>query len=243
MAKGVEPGDSGGPGAARCHSDERRRGFGARQSPPPKTRSLPAMSQSLQLLFAHGAGAGIAHPWMRRWADHLGALGAVHPFDYPYMAAGRRAPDRLPKLVAAHGAALGAISGRGPRVLIGKSMGSRVGCHLVADDAFEGEVAALVCLGYPLKSIGKNSKVRDEVLLALRTPILFVQGTRDPMCPLELLASVRARMTAPSALHVVETGNHSLTITKTHTKKTGTTQVDADAAALAAIEAFLEAHA
>ena len=59
------------------------------------------------------------------------------------------------------------------------------------------------------------------------------------MCPLPLLADVRARMTAPNHLHVVETGNHSLNITKGHTKATGTTQADADDLALDAIRAFL----
>ena len=54
--------------------------------------------------------------------------------------------------------------------------------------------------------------MRDEVLLALRTPILFVQGTRDPLCPLDALAAVRARMTARSELLIVEGGNHSLDV-------------------------------
>ena len=66
----------------------------------------------LALLFAHGAGAGSAHPWMRGWSQRLAALGAVTPFDYPYMAAGRRAPDRLPKLIDTHRAHLAALRAR-----------------------------------------------------------------------------------------------------------------------------------
>lgn len=197
------------------------------------------MSEPL-LLFAHGAGAGTGSRWMQAWAERLGALGRVLPFDYPYMAAGRKAPDRLPKLLAAHQAALAAARAEHEPervILIGKSMGSRVGCHLANEAGVE--VDALVCLGYPLVSVGKARAVRDEVLVALETPALFVQGTRDRLCPLETLDEVRGRMSAPNELHVVETGDHSLQITKTHTKQTGVTQAESDAAALAAIEAFL----
>ncbi|MGM0575404.1 MAG: alpha/beta fold hydrolase [Myxococcota bacterium] len=192
------------------------------------------------LLFAHGAGAGSSHPWMQAWAERLSAFGRVVTFDYPYVREGRKRPDRLPKLLAAHREALVAARADhdGPVVLVGKSMGSRVGCHL-ANEA-DVDVDALVCLGYPLQSPGKKKTVRDEVLLALDTPILFVQGTRDRLCPLDLLSDVRARMTAPSDLHVVEEGDHSLRITKRHTKATGETQEDADAAALDAVRAFVE---
>lgn len=167
----------------------------------------PSPSGGALFLFAPGAGAPSTSGWMRAWAQRLGGLGAVVPFDYPYMKAGRRMPDRLPALIAAHAAALAAARAAhpGPAVLIGKSMGSRVGCHL----SLEVPVAGLVCLGYPLVA-ASNGAVRDEVLLALRTPILFVQGTRDPLCPLDHLDRVRARMSARHELHVVEGGDHSL---------------------------------
>ena len=186
------------------------------------------------LLFAHGAGLGSGSAWMRAWAARLGALGRVVAFDYPYMAAGQRRPDPQAKLVAAHRAELGAARRDGERVvLVGKSMGSRMACHL----ALEEPVDALVCLGYPL--VGQSGGVRDEVLVKLRTPVLFVQGTRDKLCPLEHLATVRERMSAPNALHVVETGDHSLVVTK----KSGIAQATSDAAALDAIRAFLDVHA
>ncbi len=188
-------------------------------------------------LFAPGAGAPSTSPWMEGWARRLQTLGPTERFDYPYMRAGRKRPDRLPVLIEAHRAALAAFRARHPGhavFLAGKSMGSRVGCHL----ALEEPVSGLICLGYPLVGIGKRARVRDEVLVALRTPILFVQGTRDRLCPLDLLDEVRARMTAPHALHVVDTGDHSLQITRTHTRRTGQTQDDADALALAAIHRF-----
>jgi uncharacterized protein len=192
-------------------------------------------------LFAHGAGAGSTHPWMESWAGALEELGRVVRFDYPYMAAGRKAPDRLPKLLIAHREALEAARDEHEPervILIGKSMGSRVGCHLSNEENIE--VDGLVCLGYPLKAPSKTAKVRDEVLRALETPILFVQGTRDRLCPLELLAEVRPKMEAPNELHVVEEGDHSLKITKRHTKATGVTQEESDAAALQALATWLE---
>jgi len=191
------------------------------------------------LLFAPGAGAPSSSPWMSAWAERLGTIGDVLRLDYPYALAGRRSPDRLPVLVEAHRAALAAARARrsGPVVLAGKSMGSRVGCHV----ALEERVDALVCLGYPLR--GVRGELRSEVLLALRTPILFVEGSRDALCPLDALEEVRRRMRAPSALHVVEGGNHSLEVGVRALRAAGETQADVDARALAAIAAFLRERA
>ena len=189
-------------------------------------------------LFAHGAGAPSASGWMRAWRDRQATLGDVVAFDYPYMRAGRKTPDKLPALIAAHRAVLAEARAKAqpgdPLFLIGKSMGGRVGCHL----ALEEKVAGVICLGYPLQS-GATGAMRDEVLVALRTPILFVQGSRDALCPLDKLAAVRARMTAPSTLLVVEGGNHSLEVSAAERKATGTTQAQSDARVLEAIGAFV----
>ncbi|ABS27279.1 alpha/beta family hydrolase [Anaeromyxobacter sp. Fw109-5] len=192
------------------------------------------------ILLAPGAGGPSTSPWMERWAARLGELGHVERLDYPYAKAGRRTPDRLPVLVAAHRAALAearARRGGVPVVLAGKSMGSRVGCHV----ALEERVDALVCLGYPLR--GQRGALRSEVLLALRTPILFVQGARDPLCPLDAIEDVRARMTAPSALHVVPGGNHSLEVGSRELRARGETQDDVERRALQAIADFLRGAA
>jgi len=163
-------------------------------------------------LFAPGAGAPSTHPWMQRWKKRLRAIGDVLTFDYEYMLKGRRRPDRLPELVAAHRVTLAAARAKtsGPIFLIGKSMGGRTGCHL----SLEEKVNGLICLGYPLCAMGDQTKLRDQVLRDLQTPILFVQGTRDRLCPLDLLEKARAQMTAENLLYVVEGGDHSLLVRK-----------------------------
>ena len=188
-------------------------------------------------LFAHGAGAPSSSAWMVAWRKRMATLGDVTAFDYPYMRAGRKAPDRLPALIDAHRAVLAKVRARakGPLFLAGKSMGGRVGCHV----ALEEPVAGVICLGYPLQS-GATGALRDEVLVALRAPILFVQGSHDSLCPLDKLAEVRARMTAPSTLLVVEGGNHSLEVSAAQRKATGDTQAVADARVLEAIRAFTQ---
>jgi predicted alpha/beta-hydrolase family hydrolase len=186
-------------------------------------------------LFAPGAGAPSSHAWMQRWKQRLSQIGEVETFDYDYMHQESKRPDRLPQLIAAHRRALVEMRSKtpGPIFLIGKSMGGRIGCHL----ALEEKVNGLICLGYPLCAMGDRSKLRDQVLRDLRMPILFVQGTRDTLCPLELLESVRSEMVAPNSLHVVQGGDHSLLVRK---KDLGNeTQEDVDQRIASAISDFV----
>jgi predicted alpha/beta-hydrolase family hydrolase len=178
---------------------------------------------------------------MQAQKRRLEALGRVESFDFPYQLAGRKAPDRLPTLIEAHARALEAASAGhgGPKVLVGKSMGGRIGCHLAL--AQPASIAALVCLGYPL--VGVRGDVRDKVLLELTRPVLFVQGTRDSLCPLEQLATVRARMQAPHELFVVEGGNHSLIVGKRELTARGETQAQVNESIIHAIARFLDQHA
>ena len=189
-------------------------------------------------LFAHGAGAPASHPWMRGWSERLATLGTVAAFDYPYIQSLHKRPDPLPKLVEAHREALArAREGHiGPIVLIGKSMGGRVGCHVTLKE----EVAAAICLGYPLCGAGDPAKLRTEVLRAMSTPVLFVQGTRDRLCPLHLLESARKEMKAANQLHIVEGGDHSLLVTQARLKACGETQNIVDQRVLKAIRSFIQ---
>jgi len=189
-------------------------------------------------LFAPGAGAPSTHPWMQKWKHYLESIGEVALFDYDYMREGRKRPDPPPQLVAAHRSALAGSREKssGPIFLIGKSMGGRIGCHV----ALEEEVAGLVCLGYPLCGGGDRTKLRDKVLRELQTPVLFVQGTRDPLCPLDLLEEVRSQMKVPNSLHLVENGDHSLRLTKRGLQAAGETQNDVDQRILAAINKLVQ---
>jgi uncharacterized protein len=189
------------------------------------------------LLFAPGAGAPSSHSWMQRWKERLSGIGEVVTFDYDYLREGRHRPDPLPTLIAAHQAALRQARQTSNQTvfLIGKSMGGRIGCHVSLKESVNG----LICLGYPLCGGGDPQKLRDKVLRDLRTPILFVQGTRDKLCPLDLLEKVRADMTVENFLQVVEGGDHSLVATKTQLKTAGETQDEVDERILAAISQFV----
>ena len=174
---------------------------------------------------------------MLHWAELLRTIGNVCAFDYPYRVKGGKRPDPLPTLIAEHRAALDKArqSHNGPIILIGKSMGGRIGCHV----ALEETVAGVICFGYPLCGAGDRKRLRDKVLRELRTPILFVQGTRDSLCPLDMLAPIRQEMPAHNELYIVEGGDHSLLVTKSQLKKSGETQDAVDYRILQAIRQFV----
>lgn len=176
---------------------------------------------------------------MQHWKRRLSEIGMVETFDYDYMRAGRKRPDPLPQLIAAHRAALQAAREKyqpDSILLAGKSMGGRIGCHVSLEEKVDG----LVCLGYPLCAMGDRTKLRDEVLRALTTPVLFVQGTRDALCPLDLLERVRAGMKTSNLLHTVEGGDHSLRVPKRQLQATGETQEEVDQRAFEAVAAFVD---
>ncbi|VVB09559.1 unnamed protein product [Arabis nemorensis] len=91
-----------------------------------------------------------------------------------------------------------------------KSMGSRVSCMLAVN------VSAVICLGYPLK--GTKGAIRDDTLLEMGAPVMFVQGSKDPMCPLDKLEAVCNKMKAITEIHVIDGGDHSFKIKKKHLK-------------------------
>jgi uncharacterized protein len=191
------------------------------------------------ILFAPGAGAPSSHPWMQNWKRRLSEIGDVETLDYAYMRDSRKRPDPLPKLIAAHREALNDARKQHPAestILIGKSMGGRVGCHVSLEEKVDG----LVCLGYPLCAMGDRTKLRDEVLRALNTPILFVQGSRDPLCPLDLLERVRTEMKTQNVLHIMDGGDHSLRVPKRQLQASGQTQEDIDQQILKAIVGFVD---
>ncbi|MFN2524997.1 MAG: alpha/beta family hydrolase [Actinomycetota bacterium] len=175
-------------------------------------------SKSL-LVLGHGAGAGMDSDFMRTMAQALAARGVlVWRFNFLYSELGRRAPDRQPVLESTFSAVLEAASeGFNGRILLGgKSLGARIASHLVAGGR---EVSGLVFLGYPLHPPGRPERMRDEHLYEIKAPMLFVEGTRDPFCPLPTLERVMARLASPT-LVVVEDGDHSLRVRKASGRST-----------------------
>lgn len=164
------------------------------------------------MVLAHGAGAGQDHPWMLTVRDRLAEASGcpVLTFDYPYIAVGRRAPDRPERLLDAHAAAVARLRREcGSIVLAGKSMGARMGSHLVGD---RGEpVAALVHYGYPLVAMGKKEPRDVAHLHRIAAPQLFFAGTRDRLCPVDVITGVvEALKTAE--LELVDGADHSFRV-------------------------------
>lgn len=136
------------------------------------------------LILAHGAGAGQAHQWMRARASDLAARGIrVITFDFPYITARRKVPDRAPVLLTAWRAVVDEVARRWPGTAVaigGKSMGGRMATMLVAEADVPAAVRGCVALGYPLHPPGKPEQLRVAHLAAIRVPLLVVQGGRDP---------------------------------------------------------------
>ncbi|KAL6549877.1 hypothetical protein OROMI_020365 [Orobanche minor] len=197
------------------------------------------------IVLAHGAGAPSSSDWMIRWKSMLAeALNAIEvvSFDYPYIAGvKRRAPPKAEKLVDFHCAVVRKTMAKytgHPLVLAGKSMGSRVSCMVAGEK--DVDASAVICLGYPLK--GMNGAVRDETLLQLTVPVMFVQGSKDGLCPLEQLEAVRKKMKANTTLHVIEGGDHSFKIGKKHLQSSGFNQEEAEDEAVQAITKFVSRY-
>ncbi|KAJ0048800.1 hypothetical protein Pint_15006 [Pistacia integerrima] len=215
-------------------------------SPPSKRRrkneGVDDDTSSPVVVFAHGAGAPSSSDWMIKWKDMLGkALNAaeVVTFDYPYISGGKRkAPPKAEKLVEFHAdfvkKTVAKFPGH-PLILAGKSMGSRVSCMVAGEEGID--ASAVVCLGYPLK--GMNGVMRDETLLQLTIPVMFVQGSKDGFCPLEKLEAVRKKMKSMNELHVIDGGDHSFKIGKKHLQTMASTQVEVEDLAVQAIASFV----
>lgn len=189
----------------------------------------------LGLLLAHGAGAGPDHPWMTALCTHLTSAGyATWTFEYAYRAQGRKAPDRLGKLIDVHAAVLDAVAGSvGSVLLAGKSMGGRVGGHLVAERSTV--ATGLVYLGYPLVPIGKDVPRDTSHLERVAIPQLFVSGTRDRMGPIDLITRVVERV-PDGRLASIEDGDHSFV----PRKSTGRTLDDSLESVVTAIDGWVD---
>jgi predicted alpha/beta-hydrolase family hydrolase len=174
---------------------------------------LRPASPDATVVVAHGAGAGMDHPFMVGFAEALADLGiATLRFNFAYMEAGKRLPDRAPRAIPVWAAAFEGARRRSdgePVWAAGKSFGGRMASMALAEGAID--PAGLIFLGYPLHPAGKPEKLRDEHLYGLRVPMLFLQGTRDILATRELLDAV-AETLPTSTVAWQEGGDHSFAV-------------------------------
>lgn len=191
------------------------------------------------LILAHGAGGAQSHPFMIDMATRLAVRGIdVVTFDFLYMTRGKKLPDRNEILEATWHAAIAATRARNglpaDRLFIGgKSMGGRIASQVAASRTQR--IAGVVLLGYPLHPPKKPQLRRDEHLPRIAVPMLFVQGTRDPLGTAKEL-KLLARKLPRAAVHVVEGGDHSLGLPRS---EGADAQDEALAIAARAIAAFV----
>src|SRR6266849_10315338 len=178
--------------------------------------SRPAKAQRL-LVLAHGAGAGMSHPFMEMLASELAGVGvATLRYQFPYMEERRRIPDSPAVLTAAVVAAVRAAAEAAPGLPLlagGNSMGGRMTSQAAAQYALDG-VRGLVFFGFPLHPPKQSGTKRADHLAKVTVPMLFLQGTRDELADLKFLGPVCAKLGSRATLHVIETADHSFHVLK-----------------------------
>jgi predicted alpha/beta-hydrolase family hydrolase len=168
-------------------------------------------------ILAHGAGNDMGNPFLSFVHRAIAEAGLLSvKFNFPYKERGGKAPDPAPRLEATFRAVLGRVREDpelAPRrvFLGGKSMGGRMASHLAAAGE---DIAGLIFLGYPLHPPKRFDRMRAAHLADIRCPMLFVQGSRDPLCRLDLLQQTLDGLTAAVTLHVIEEGDHSFKVPK-----------------------------
>lgn len=163
-------------------------------------------------VIAHGAGAGMTHPFMEAVAKGLfDRRIATLRYQFPYMEQGSKRPDRPPLAHATVRAAVDAARRLVPALPLfagGKSFGGRMTSQAQAEAPLTG-VRGLIFLGFPLHAAGKPSIERADHLAQIRIPMLFLQGSRDALADLSLLAPMVAGLGNAATLMTVEGGDHS----------------------------------
>ena len=177
------------------------------------TARLEPGSTGTGILLAHGAGAGQDHQFMVALRRSLAGTGiGVMTFNYAYTEEGRKAPDRLPKLLEVHRAAADRMATYFDSVYLGgKSMGGRVASHLAGDESWP--ATGLVYYGYPLVAMGKTEPRDTSHLNRITAPQLFLAGSRDRLSPPRLVVPLAKSLPDGCAV-VIEDGDHSFKVPK-----------------------------
>ena len=169
------------------------------------------------LVLAHGAGAGMSHPFMAKLAEELASVDvATLRYQFPYMEERRRVPDAPAVLTATVASAVRTAAKAAPGLPLlagGKSMGGRMTSQAAADNLLDG-VRGLVFFGFPLHPPGRPGTKRADHLAKVTVPMLFLQGTRDTFADLKLLRPVCAKLGSRATLNVIETADHSFHVLK-----------------------------
>lgn len=173
-------------------------------------------------IMAHGAGGNMEHKTMVAFAQQFTQKSGfdVVRFNFPYTHRGRRAPDRMPKLMACYRSVIDQVHAElTPKTLLigGQSMGGRTASILAA----EGEGCdGLILLAYPLHPAGKEDRLRDVHLKDIAVPTLCFNGTRDALCKRVLMERVVAGLSERFRMHWLEGADHGYHVLK----KSGRTQ-------------------
>jgi hypothetical protein len=191
----------------------------------------------LLYVLAHGAGAGMRHPFLETIAQRLAECGiATLRYQFPYMERHSQRPDPPAVAIAAVGAAVAAAARAAPGVPLvagGKSFGGRMTSAAQAAAPLPG-VRGLVFLGFPLHPPGRPGVERARHLADVRIPMLFLQGTRDEFADVALLQPVVTKLGALATLHRVDGGDHSFKVLK----RTGRGEADVMTELVTAIDAW-----
>lgn len=171
---------------------------------PPRARAC--------YVLAHGAGAGMTHPFMEAVAVELGERGiATLRYQFPYMEQGAKRPDPPKVAHATVRAAVAKAAAMLPDVALvagGKSFGGRMTSQAQASSPLPG-VKGLAFLGFPLHAAGSASDERAAHLFDVRVPMLFVQGTRDALAEMKLMKPLVKKLGTHATLHDVDDADHS----------------------------------
>jgi hypothetical protein len=177
------------------------------------------------IALAHGAGEGMRHAFMEAVSQRLTAASiGVFRYQFPYMEEGRRAPDPPGVLTATVRAATLAAAKAAPELPLfagGKSLGGRMTSTAASQRALEG-VRGIAFFGFPLHAPGQPVRARADHLRSVDVPMLFLQGTRDPLADLGELRPVLDDFGERAQLHVVDGGDHSFHVQK----RTGRTDAE-----------------
>lgn len=169
------------------------------------------------LVLAHGAGAGMAHPFMEKVASFLAVEKiATFRFNFPYMEKGRKMPDVPAVAMKTIQSAIDAASGYAVKLTVfagGKSFGGRMTSQAAASGMIP-SIKGIVFFGFPLHAPGKPGSERAAHLFDVKAPMMFLQGTRDTLADILLIRELCGKLGAKATLHEVQGGDHSFHVSK-----------------------------